>query len=99
MRFFGWFFYLFLQTDLIHSVANIINGITMQERCDEAGNEKLLSYVHLVIEGYALYDCISFHFQPEEEAKKIKRRRQGNNVNRAAISVHENTWENSFVKQ
>jgi len=41
-----------IETDLIHSVANIINGITMQERCDEVGNEKLLSYVHLVIEGF-----------------------------------------------
>uniref|UniRef100_L7N0U9 Uncharacterized protein n=1 Tax=Ciona intestinalis TaxID=7719 RepID=L7N0U9_CIOIN len=41
-----------LEDYLILSVANVINGITIKERCDEEGNENLLKYVASVVEGY-----------------------------------------------
>uniref|UniRef100_H2ZL03 Uncharacterized protein n=1 Tax=Ciona savignyi TaxID=51511 RepID=H2ZL03_CIOSA len=43
-----------IEVPLISAVANVINGITIQEKCNEEGNERLQAYVMEVIEGIAM---------------------------------------------
>ncbi|XP_078492986.1 cytochrome P450 2J2-like [Ciona intestinalis] len=71
-----------LEDHLILSVANVINGITIRERCDEEGNENLLKYAAIVVDGFRknglIYSLLSvipwcrFLPQTQKQMKSMK---------------------------
>uniref|UniRef100_H2ZL05 Uncharacterized protein n=1 Tax=Ciona savignyi TaxID=51511 RepID=H2ZL05_CIOSA len=89
-----------IEVPLISAVANVINGITIQEKCNEEGNERLQAYVMEVIEGFRrdgiLYSlllvmpwCRFIPFMKKRMKVMSEGIRLGNDIFATAIEQHE----------